>query len=268
MDPFQPDLRLGSAAPRSAGPVAPSGPAPDPDLEAELEASCIICLSYLDDRTVLPVCRHAQFCFTCLLSWAQIKRKCPLCNAAIGEYVIHDIHADDDYQKYFLRPPAGEAPILSADSATGVSSASSSRRSSLPPSRTSATGGSRPCTPTAGSARPAAPPREALRAEAEFSRIDAEVARRRYVYRHRLYAKHVGTNRHTRFRASLRPQDFQVELHSSAAGSGPSSSFSASASAGAAGRSARAREVQAESAKEALTRAATFVRRELRVWPK
>lgn len=41
------------------------------DTEKQL---CIICLSDLQDKTVLPQCLHL-FCFECILRWTELKRK-------------------------------------------------------------------------------------------------------------------------------------------------------------------------------------------------
>ncbi|KAN0064097.1 hypothetical protein ACQY0O_003261 [Thecaphora frezii] len=59
-------------------------------------ASCLICLGSIQDRTVLPACQHSCFCFECIVRWAELKRRCTLCQRDIGAYVIHSMRRDDD----------------------------------------------------------------------------------------------------------------------------------------------------------------------------
>ncbi|KAF7794146.1 hypothetical protein EIP86_005277 [Pleurotus ostreatoroseus] len=64
--------------------------------EDEIEADgehCSICLQPLADRTVIPTCSH-EFCFECLLVWT----------GQIGEYLIHHIRSNYDFQKHYLAP--------------------------------------------------------------------------------------------------------------------------------------------------------------------
>lgn len=69
--------------------------------------SCLICLGSISDRTVLPRCLHSSFCFVCILRWAALKSRCPLCQRDMGDYVIHGIRADDDYIKHRLTALSG-----------------------------------------------------------------------------------------------------------------------------------------------------------------
>jgi hypothetical protein len=103
---------------------------------------CVICLQPLVDRTVIPTCSH-EFCFECILIWAgepapfliqqsvvepcllEQSQKCPLCSQLIGEYVIHHIRSEFDYQKHYLPPPRSSSPRLLP---TGESRARVSRR--------------------------------------------------------------------------------------------------------------------------------------------
>ncbi|SJX62673.1 uncharacterized protein SRS1_16570 [Sporisorium reilianum f. sp. reilianum] len=92
-------------------------------------AWCLIChTSPIDDRTVLPQCLHAQFCFACILRWIGIKRKCPLCQSAIGDYVIHAVRADDDYVRYHLPPTLSTTTTDRRDITTQVQHARTHRR--------------------------------------------------------------------------------------------------------------------------------------------
>ena len=45
--------------------------------------SCMICVEPIIDKTLrgkLP-CDHSEFCWSCILDWARITNKCPLCNS-------------------------------------------------------------------------------------------------------------------------------------------------------------------------------------------
>ncbi|ETS59474.1 hypothetical protein PaG_06392 [Moesziomyces aphidis] len=161
---------------------------------------CLICHSDVVDRAVLPRCLHSQFCFLCITRWCAIKPRCPLCQADIGEYIIHAIRDDTDYIRYHL-PPS----VPSASTSQGVV-----RRRHIVS--------------------------QVQRARAQrHTHSEAEVLeRRKHIYRHGLYARHVGSNRHTSYRAPPTPEQIK---HDAATG----------------GAVAR--------------RIASFVRRELHVWP-
>lgn len=104
-------------------PLTPVKRSRSPESEADSENDdddnlCIICLQRITDRTVLT-CAHDNFCFDCCIQWtseslarrscengvfSNLKvhldqsRKCPLCSADIGTYVIHQVRSDHDYQ--------------------------------------------------------------------------------------------------------------------------------------------------------------------------
>lgn len=80
---------------------------------------CAICLSVIDDRTVVQPCCHGKqpyrteiagrpyadfaycidaYCFVCILAWTEQSRRCPLCVANI-ELLVHNIRSEKDYQK-------------------------------------------------------------------------------------------------------------------------------------------------------------------------
>ncbi|PSR77428.1 hypothetical protein PHLCEN_2v7859 [Hermanssonia centrifuga] len=139
----------------------------DPD---ETDADhCSICLQPVSDRTVIPACSH-DFCFECLLVWTEQSRRCPLCSGQIGEYLIHNIRSKYDFQKHYLSPlrtsprPA-PAPLARVPggrrrrTAREVQWGRSERRE-----------------------------REQEREAADA--LERAVEKRRWVYRHRLYAKY------------------------------------------------------------------------------
>lgn len=153
--------------------------------------SCLICLSSrIVDRTLLPACSHSQFCFECILRWADVKRRCPLCQKDIGSYVIHSIRGDEDqdYIRYHLRPQ----PDLPNPTAGTSTFSYSSRRAVV--ERVQAARRQRRLRNQAR-ASPA-------RNSDETSELEAALAFRRSIYSpQHLYAKHVGANRHTGYRS-------------------------------------------------------------------
>ncbi|KAG2002393.1 hypothetical protein CC2G_004587 [Coprinopsis cinerea AmutBmut pab1-1] len=153
--------------------------------EEEGEDSCSICLHTLEDRTVIPKCSH-EFCFECLLVWTGQSRRCPLCNQPIGDYIIHSIRSRFDYRKHFLAP----------------------LRSSPPPEQPSA---SNPVVNARRNAIYRRRERERRRRGEELSELDRferSLAKRRWIYRHHLYAKHVASNSYTKFRPYPSPAVF------------------------------------------------------------
>src|ERR1700742_1626286 len=81
------------------------------------EEHCIICLQDIVDRTLLPKCGHNYTCFQCICAWitsgseAQKSRRCPLCNEAIGSYIVHNVRGEHDFQRHWLPPPAHEPNV-------------------------------------------------------------------------------------------------------------------------------------------------------------
>ncbi|KAI0027569.1 hypothetical protein K488DRAFT_13170, partial [Vararia minispora EC-137] len=167
------------------------------------EECCTICLQPYIDRTVIPNCSH-DFCFECLLVWSEQSRKCPLCAQSIDEYVIHHIRSQHDYVKHFLPPPRTDSPKLGPLAV-----------------------------PAGQGVRRRRPVRERVwgrRQSAAADALEAAIMRRRWIYANGLYAKHVASNRHTRYRPYPTP-------------------------------------AQLSASPELLNRATIFVRRELQVWP-
>ncbi|KAL5513919.1 hypothetical protein ACEPAG_2680 [Sanghuangporus baumii] len=183
-----------------------SGDNADKESNEELEGDhCSICLQLLLDRTLIPECSH-EFCFECIVTWTEQSRRCPLCTRTIGTYLIHHIRSNYDYQKYHLPP----------------------LRSSPPPIQ--------PLRRVRGSSIHQRPGQE--RRWGRRQRRDQDVAdeleraidRRRWIYQNRLFAKHVGSNRASRYRPFPTPTQFSASP-------------------------------------DYISRATVFIRRELRVWP-
>jgi hypothetical protein len=166
------------------------------ELDTEVdEDHCTICLQAIVDRALIPECSH-EFCFECLMIWSGKKiiefaavkflnnfpkkktpahtieqsRRCPLCSQNIGDYLIHHIRSTYDYQKHFL-PPLRTSP----------------RR---PLSRTD---GAR-IAPVTHRRRERVWGRRDRSAQDEADALQRAVSRRRWIYRHNLYAKVTSSN--------------------------------------------------------------------------
>lgn len=163
-----------------------------PGLEAESvdEEHCSICLQSFADRTLVPKCSH-EFCFECLLIWTgeyhqynkillnlriigidvnywstDQSRKCPLCSQAIGDYLIHHIRSTYDYQKHYL------APLRTS-----------------PRPHSAAIAAQRDARRRARTRREREWGRRQREAQEEADELELAIEKRRWIYRHRLYAK-------------------------------------------------------------------------------
>ncbi|KAF8716641.1 Zinc finger, C3HC4 type (RING finger), partial [Rhizoctonia solani] len=168
--------------------------------DGETEDHCIICLQSVEDRTVLINCAHDRMCFECIRKWTEQSRRCPLCNTPIGSHLIHRIRSEYDYQKFYLEPLRTSPPPQNI-----LTEARNSYR--------------------ARTRRPSSAAREI-----EQDNLERAIEKRRWVYRHGLFAKHIASNSHTRFRPNPTP-------------------------------------AQISNSQELQSRCQMFVRRELRVWP-
>ncbi|KAB8073673.1 hypothetical protein BDV29DRAFT_157305 [Aspergillus leporis] len=143
---------------------------------------CVICLELISEPAVAVPCGHANYDFLCLVSWLEKRRNCPLCKSDVSAV------------KYELDSPGG--PKLYQLPAHPLEA--------LPPPATSTTTSeSVPCTRTRRRSR--YPPRyqgQSLRSLAD------ELARRRHVYRHKLFSLRVGSNRLSQYQ-ELTPESFQ-----------------------------------------------------------
>jgi Zinc finger, C3HC4 type (RING finger) len=204
------------------------------------EEQCIICLQGILDRTLLPECGHNYTCFLCICTWISsgsetLKvRRCPLCNTPIGNYIVHNVRGEHDFQRHWLPPTApeinvGQSPTLSRILGRSVFTNQSRNRH-----RRNVYWG-----------------RRSVWVHNELDELERAIERRRHIYRTDLYAKveslimvfrpwrlfstrdfmiqHVASNRHTRYRPSPTP-------------------------------------AQITSSQELCSRILKFVRRELRVW--
>ncbi|KAI6043584.1 hypothetical protein EDC04DRAFT_2650628 [Pisolithus marmoratus] len=195
------------------------------ELGSEWEEHCAICLQPFLDRAILPTCAH-EFCFECILLWAEQSRKCPLCNRPFdsssradsgGPYLIHHMRSKYDYQKYYLppRPSSPSSSGLATEAVSGLGNRSHLQRTIR--RRRERQWGSRRA------------PQEEERERAD-EQLEQAIAKRRWVYEWELYAKHVASNRHTRYRPFPTPSQFA-------------------------------------SSPDLISRMTMWLRRELRVWP-
>lgn len=164
------------------------------DAEQDDQPWCLIChTTPIQDPTVLPKCLHSQFCFVCIVRWMSIKRSCPLCLAEVGEYVIHAVREDDDFVRWYLPPP----PLASSTCT--------------------------PTTPGGGSSNSSVSQRRDMVRQVQRARMQRSTAQhdeasartlafRAHIYRHLLYAHHVGSNPHTGYTSCPTPLQIRQSL--------------------------------------------------------
>ncbi|KAF5673019.1 RING finger domain-containing protein [Fusarium heterosporum] len=143
---------------------------------------CVICLESITEACEAVPCQHRNFDYLCLLSWLEQSPKCPLCKAVISQ-VRHAL--DGPVIKTYTVPRS--APKAQTQQSDTRSYAPASIRRQLPPRR-------RPYSHQSRYGTPSLNPSD-------------EIARRRDVYRHNRYSKHVGSNRLSRYR-ELTPAAF------------------------------------------------------------
>ncbi|KAF1463515.1 hypothetical protein FQV17_0008621, partial [Megadyptes antipodes antipodes] len=78
-------------------------------MATELENRCPICLDSWDDAAYAVPCLH-QFCYRCILRWADSKPECPLCKRRILS-IVHSVRADDDFEEHVVTPPAASSVV-------------------------------------------------------------------------------------------------------------------------------------------------------------
>ncbi|KAF4955175.1 hypothetical protein FGADI_4757 [Fusarium gaditjirri] len=143
---------------------------------------CVICLETISEACEAVPCQHRNFDYLCLLSWLEQSPKCPLCKAAISQ-VRHGL--DEPIAKTYTVPePAPEHREPQTER----------RILALPPRPRRRHSQHRPY------------PRQPRYVTVSSSPSD-EIAKRRDVYRHNTYSKHVGSNRLSRYR-ELTPAAF------------------------------------------------------------
>ncbi|EGG09428.1 uncharacterized protein MELLADRAFT_95890 [Melampsora larici-populina 98AG31] len=133
---------------------------------------CAICLSETKDRTIIAPCYHSQYCFRCILVWSQKSRKCPLCLGPIDHF-LHHLSPNADYERYY------PLPLLQPEKPQPSTSTHHLHQPSLPSRSVSDS---------------------KIREIQETKHALISLDRRKFIYRHGLYAKHIGANEFTCFR--------------------------------------------------------------------
>ncbi|GAO19207.1 uncharacterized protein UV8b_05144 [Ustilaginoidea virens] len=154
---------------------------------------CVVCLDAITDPCEARPCGHRNFDYICLVSWLFENPQCPLCKAPVVK-VTHG-PAQAPTTTFFKQKPAPKtAAPASASSAAGV------RAHRVRPYGNRASLG-------CPRQRPG-PSRHAGGSTATAA--SQAIATRRGVYRNRLFSKHVGSNRLSRYR-ELTPQMFLAD---------------------------------------------------------
>ncbi|KAH6945097.1 hypothetical protein HPB50_007203 [Hyalomma asiaticum] len=61
---------------------------------------CVICMERPKDKALPDCCDHT-FCFSCLVKWARVQAKCPLCKREFSS-IMHDFCSSGVYKRYFI----------------------------------------------------------------------------------------------------------------------------------------------------------------------
>ncbi|KIV96648.1 hypothetical protein PV10_00486 [Exophiala mesophila] len=180
---------------------------------------CVICLDVITEKAIALPCNHAQFDFPCLGTWLQRHQVCPLCKGDVTAIRFQVTNGtgdnDQDDEKIFHLPPIEVSPETRSSSHSSSTSTNSQhgairhrQRPGLEATywqrdrERSRTG----IHPRRGRGRGRFPP------HTERTTQDTALEFRRQVYRDRLYALHVGSNRISRYR-TLTPAMFQNDSH-------------------------------------------------------
>ncbi|KAI5295276.1 hypothetical protein KEM52_001846 [Ascosphaera acerosa] len=146
---------------------------------------CVICLEQISELAQARPCGHQNFDFLCLTSWLEQQATCPLCKSGV-KAVLYGFDDAAGPREYTLKQAEKAAPA--------------------PATRP------RPASASAGHLHRLHPPilrdRRRLRrqgyrhgsGQAEGQSFDTAIARRRYVYKHRLFSCRVGSNRMSQYR--------------------------------------------------------------------
>nr|XP_021143656.1 uncharacterized protein LOC110359031 isoform X2 [Columba livia]XP_021143657.1 uncharacterized protein LOC110359031 isoform X2 [Columba livia] len=100
----------------STSPAPPSPPQQMNSMAMELEDRCPICLDSWDDVAYVMPCLH-QFCFMCILQWAETKPECLLCTGRVLS-ITYSLWGDEGFDEPVIPPPAA-SPVI-GDQAEGA----------------------------------------------------------------------------------------------------------------------------------------------------
>lgn len=149
------------------------------------ESCCVICLCAITEACSAKPCSHHNFDFLCLASWLQLNSSCPLCKAEISE-IAYDFTDEGRTWKTYKVPKIGLQPETSRPPPAGHFGPVRGRER-IPRTRRFPTTSSGP-----------------------DLRAHEGLARRRHVYRNRLYSLHVGSNSASRYR-EIGPSHFETD---------------------------------------------------------
>ncbi|XP_040977014.1 uncharacterized protein LOC121232712 [Aquila chrysaetos chrysaetos] len=93
----------------STSPAPPSPPQHVESMAAEPDNRCPICLDSWEEASFAMPCLH-QFCYACILRWAESKPECPVCKRRIIS-VVHSVWADDDSEENVITPSTASAVV-------------------------------------------------------------------------------------------------------------------------------------------------------------
>ncbi|KAG0325988.1 hypothetical protein BG000_001573 [Podila horticola] len=158
------------------------------------EHHCVICLNPCEDRAVLENCQH-EFCFRCILQWSMISHSCPLC-VQIFERCLHQIEDDRHFKVHMFDPLPSAGSKGTSVSPDIVVPHGIIRQIYGPPQRRR-----RFVTPRILEEESA----ERTITEQQEQRLE----RRREVYRHKLFVKHMGANNISGFQ-QITPESFKI----------------------------------------------------------
>ncbi|KAM7076385.1 uncharacterized protein J5F26_016618 [Ciconia maguari] len=79
-------------------------------MATELDDRCPICLDSWEEASYVMPCLH-QFCYACILRWAESKPQCPLCKRRVTS-IVHSVRGDHDFQEHVIPPPAAPSAVV------------------------------------------------------------------------------------------------------------------------------------------------------------
>ncbi|KAK4816352.1 hypothetical protein QYF61_015666 [Mycteria americana] len=101
-------------------------------MATELDDRCPICLDSWDNAAYVMPCLH-QFCYGCILRWAESKPECPLCKRRV-QSIVHSLWADDNFEEQVVTPSAASSVVgRQAGGAPGRPAAHSPAATEQPP---------------------------------------------------------------------------------------------------------------------------------------
>lgn len=162
----------------------------------ESKSDCVICCDTITDACEARPCAHRHFDYLCVATWLFADARCPVCRATV-ESLVRDSTGEalTNFQSSGPTLNVQSTPSSSSGFAPRYYDPDSAWGNRLPP--VSLRRGARPRCRLRPSPHPIRPPTPS----------DA-IRRRQQIYLHNRYSKHVGINRHSRYR-EVTPQVFR-----------------------------------------------------------